>query len=130
MNYNLYLQTDHWQTTRKEKLSKVDHCQICDTKDNLHIHHRRYFLPSDIAFHEKRNSGNLLFNEKLGDLFVLCSSCHKLWHTYFGKTYLRHKIQSKIRRLLRSGVDRKKAFWLCTQPGLYQTISAKLFTIE
>ena len=127
MEYSQYLQTPHWQEIRTEKLSKVDHCQICDSKEKLHVHHKWYHVSEKIAFHQDRESGNILFKEKIGDLIVLCASCHKLWHIYFGKVYLRHKFHSRLRKLIRHGIERKKAFWLCTEPGLLQTITSKIY---
>jgi len=62
----VYLQTEHWKNKRLLKLSQADNkCQVCNSPDNLHVHHRVY--------------GNL-FAENDNDLIVLCGSCHQLFH--------------------------------------------------
>jgi hypothetical protein len=55
-----------WDRLKRQKLNAVGNtCQICNSPDNLHVHHRTY----------KR-----IFNERLNDLTVLCASCHLLFH--------------------------------------------------
>lgn len=114
MEYKDYLTTNHWDKTRKQKLSKKDFCQICGSSSNIHIHHKRY---------KKRNK-TVLFNEKDNDLMVLCSSCHRLWHHYFGleEHYLKKKKLSSIRRLVKAGITTKWAFWICTQPPEFYSL--------
>lgn len=66
--YSAYLQTKHWKEKRLLKLSQADNrCQICNSPDNLQVHHRVY--------HD-------LFNENDNDLIVLCISCHQLFHQH------------------------------------------------
>jgi len=40
-------------------------CQLCNSKDNLNVHHRTY---------ERRG------HELASDLIVLCKQCHKTFH--------------------------------------------------
>jgi len=114
MIYNQYLQSEHWQNKRVEKLSQAPICQVCQTDKNLNIHHKDYQL----------------FKERTGELLTLCSTCHRLLHFYFGKQ-IRHKHLSKIRRLVNFGIDRKMAFYISSkgQGGLYTTVLAKLKTL-
>ena len=66
MQYLEYLKTDHWQHFRKEafKFYKSS-CQICNSKNNLNIHHKTY-----------KNRGRETFN----DIVILCYNCHELFH--------------------------------------------------
>jgi len=66
MPYQQYLQTEHWQSTRKQMLKRARFsCQLCSAKGELHVHHRTY-----------ANRGN----EQYGDLIVLCANCHAKFH--------------------------------------------------
>jgi hypothetical protein len=127
MTYSQYLQSAHWQETRKIKLADSDHCQICDKQNNLHIHHKRYTIgEKEARLSTKRGlnvkEGSVLGREKTCDLIVLCSSCHRLWHSYFGDRYLTHKKASQIRRLLKFRVIKDKAFMITKNFVLYTPI--------
>ena len=64
--YIQYLRTDHWQFQRKRALGFAKYrCQLCDSGDHLHVHHRTY---------ERRGE------EYLRDLLVLCQDCHRKHH--------------------------------------------------
>lgn len=68
MPYKEYLQTPHWQNTRKAMmgLKLYRKCELCGTREyKLHVHHLNY---------------DCLFEEKYIDLVVLCSVCHKKVH--------------------------------------------------
>jgi hypothetical protein len=66
MPYKKYLQTDHWQSLRKEALSAAKYrCQLCNAEGLLDVHHRTY---------ERRGF------EDMEDLTVLCRSCHSKHH--------------------------------------------------
>ena len=66
MPYAEYLQTDHWRSTRAKALRRADYaCQICGSKEHLHVHHRTYVRRGE---------------ELPKDLIVLCESCHALYH--------------------------------------------------
>lgn len=122
MEYRQYLQTSHWKKTREIKLMKVRYCQFCNSREKLNIHHKRYYLPKEIAYHKKRECGSILFKEQLEDLFTLCTSCHKLWHLYYDKEFLRHKTASKIRRLIKLGCMPREAIRFSKEQYAYTTI--------
>lgn len=64
--YITYINSIEWKEKRKQVLDfRWSNCQACWNTGNLHIHHWTY----------KR-----LFKEKIADLFVLCSKCHKDLH--------------------------------------------------
>lgn len=67
MLYLSYLQSEHWQRTRKKKLKKHRHCEFCSSTGRLDVHHKTY---------ERRG------RERLSDLVVLCRSCHDAVHDY------------------------------------------------
>jgi hypothetical protein len=65
-DYSKYLQSEHWQETRLKALERAQNrCQVCNSPDDLHVHHRTY-----------DNIGK----EPLEDLIVLCRPCHYLFH--------------------------------------------------
>jgi 5-methylcytosine-specific restriction endonuclease McrA len=124
MAYSNYLQSSHWKKTREIKLTDCGHCQICGATKKLHIHHLRYRHNKNdqIVKAGLVTAGSILGKENKGDLFVLCSICHGYWHFYYGKKYLRHKIASKIRRLVKLGVKPKYAFMFSVQPNGYTSL--------
>jgi hypothetical protein len=66
MPYRDYLKTPHWRQTRQRALERADRrCQLCNSPDNLQVHHRTY---------ERRGS------ERDDDLTVLCADCHTKFH--------------------------------------------------
>lgn len=66
MSYKEYLQTDHWKSTRMGALKRARFkCQLCNSKDDLNVHHRTY---------------DRLGGELASDLIVLCRSCHGKFH--------------------------------------------------
>jgi 5-methylcytosine-specific restriction endonuclease McrA len=66
MPYGEYLQTPEWRERRDQALDRAGYrCQVCNSGRNLHVHHRTY---------ERRG------RELPGDLTVLCSGCHSLFH--------------------------------------------------
>jgi 5-methylcytosine-specific restriction endonuclease McrA len=66
VNYQDYLQTEHWQQTRERALDRAEHhCQICHCIERLEVHHNTY-----------TNLGH----ERDADLVVLCDRCHELFH--------------------------------------------------
>lgn len=65
--YDIYLSSDKWRKIRgKAIISSNNECVNCGSKVNLQVHHKTY---------------DSLGNEDLGDLAVLCKSCHTLAHT-------------------------------------------------
>jgi hypothetical protein len=66
VNYEDYLQTEHWQTMRRLALEASDGaCALCDSAADLEVHHRTYAR---------------LGHERLRDLVVLCAECHGRHH--------------------------------------------------
>ena len=64
--YHLYLKSEKWYSIRQSALEGAGFtCQLCDSKDSLQVHHRRY-----------ENIGH----EALSDLIVLCEQCHAKFH--------------------------------------------------
>ena len=64
--YHNYLNTKEWFDKRNLALEYADYkCCRCSKKENLQIHHLNY---------------NNIGNEYVGDLEVVCSSCHKKIH--------------------------------------------------
>lgn len=65
--YDAYLKSQEWSRV-KEKVFKIKgkKCQRCYSKESLHVHHATYdrFQKEDIG----------------KDLYVLCESCHELYH--------------------------------------------------
>lgn len=131
MSYNNYLNSEHWQDKRKEKLTSNTNCEICNSIESLHIHHGRYTIDEKTAVFDSitrkidRRSGSILGQEILDELFVFCASCHKLWHRYYGYDFPRRKIIRKIKCLLEKGAIKNKAFWVASQPELYAKIIHK-----
>lgn len=65
--YEKYLNSDHWQKTRKAKLvSRNYRCEKCGGSCKLQVHHRNY---------------DNLGAERPEDLQVLCDGCHR-WEHY------------------------------------------------
>lgn len=65
MTYKEYLKTSHWLNKRKEVLEFWGNsCSVCNSTENLHVHHRFYNL----------------FKEKISDCIVLCQNCHDCHH--------------------------------------------------
>ena len=66
LEYQDYLNSDHWKEIRIEALNRAGHrCQLCSSTYNLNVHHNTY-----------KNRGN----EDLKDLVVLCRDCHAKFH--------------------------------------------------
>ncbi len=65
-NYHRYLQSKPWKIKSDNAKVMADHkCQLCYSPDGLETHHRTY---------------DRLGEEKISDLIVLCSACHKKHH--------------------------------------------------
>lgn len=65
MPYDEYLDTEHWQELRKNKLAGAS-CATCGRKINLSLHHKNY---------------DHLGEETSKDVIVLCDICHRGIHT-------------------------------------------------
>jgi len=65
-DYQEYLQTEHWKILAEETKRLAGYrCQVCNSNDDLHAHHRTY---------ERRG------DELQSDLICLCKKCHELFH--------------------------------------------------
>ncbi len=109
MNYQTYLQSDHWKEIRKLHYKNVKNssCYICGSKENLNVHHRRYF---------RKSSGNVLFHEqnRMHVLVTLCSDCHSTWHKYQDKRIFKPKFKDRILHLISLGYSKHEAIKLCS----------------
>lgn len=64
--YRAYLLSPEWKARREEALERAGHrCQICYSAGDLEVHHRTY---------------QRFGHEAPGDLTVLCTACHALYH--------------------------------------------------
>ena len=62
--YREYLFSPKWHRIRQRKFKQVGRkCELCGALDKIEVHHLTY---------------QRLFRERLGDLQVLCKSCHPL----------------------------------------------------
>lgn len=117
MQYNLYLQSDHWQERRKLKLLDKPLCQICKSSFNLNIHHKKY---------NDKNGDSILFHEKNTRLITLCASCHRFVHKYFGIDVKKiNKKICRVRRLLELGSTKKMAFYIAANDVLFISLKEK-----
>lgn len=65
MKYDDYLKSEDWLTKKYLKRLKRNNCAICNSKDNLHVHHLNYKNLVDVD---------------MSDLRVYCKRCHFLAH--------------------------------------------------
>lgn len=63
--YSLYLQSPEWREKANKEKEKNPNCSLCNRKGELHVHHRTYVRCGQ---------------EQDGDLIVLCSDCHNIFH--------------------------------------------------
>lgn len=70
--YQEYLQTRHWKAFRRKVIGRKGRkkCTNCRSKKHIHVHHMTY---ENVGF------------EKLDDVTILCSVCHKLHHDLLNK---------------------------------------------
>jgi len=68
MPYHKFLETEYWHSVRIKKITMVGgRCQQCGSNEDIQVHHKTYHNRGDELRH-------------LGDLMVLCSSCHSRIH--------------------------------------------------
>jgi 5-methylcytosine-specific restriction endonuclease McrA len=66
MGYREYLHTGEWARKRWGAMKRAGfRCQLCNSPDNLQVHHRCY---------------DRLGDERWFDLLCLCAECHELFH--------------------------------------------------
>lgn len=68
MNYYTFLNTIYWKVVAKKVKERAGYrCQLCNSSENLNVHHRSY-----------RNHGYEVLH--LEDLICLCHECHEKHH--------------------------------------------------
>lgn len=68
MSYEKFLQSVYWKKVRKIILKRDNHmCRICQSKDNLAVHHTTYKHHLDEMNH-------------LDNLMTMCNGCHHEFH--------------------------------------------------
>lgn len=66
MNYQAYLNSEHWQKVREEAINRAaGHCAVCDSLIDVNVHHKNY---------------DNLGCERAKDIVVLCAVCHSVFH--------------------------------------------------
>lgn len=66
--YAAYLRSGVWKARRIAALERAgDRCQVCNSSKRLQVHHRTY---------------ERVGREDPGDLVVLCTRCHRLFHKH------------------------------------------------
>ena len=82
--YKKYLESDAWRKKREKVLDRDGHaCQICGSKENLRVHHKKY------------NPDFYLGEEPENDLITVCERCHEDIHE-LKKAYIDNR--AKINR--------------------------------
>jgi len=73
LNYKEFLQTPFWEiiTDFLKGYQRGESCQICNSNENLHVHHKTYE-------NHGKSEGLKMYN--LRDLIVVCADCHKMIH--------------------------------------------------
>lgn len=66
--YTAYLLSGEWIEKAKREKEINPNCSVCNRRGILHVHHRTYVRCG---------------NEERGDLIVLCSDCHALFHKFY-----------------------------------------------
>jgi hypothetical protein len=86
MDYQVYLQSDHWKETRKKALKFWGgRCAVCRSSHLVEVHHNNY---------------HTLGHEQLSDMVCLCSLCHELYSSKM-KSGQVEPIQNVLQRLQR-----------------------------
>lgn len=74
MKYFEYLESEDWKLLRAAKLKLYGYgCEACGKKSaHPHVHHVLYRQPIELG--------------QIGDLRIMCESCHNRWHTFERKS--------------------------------------------
>lgn len=68
LKYDEYLKTEYWKNLSETIKREADYrCQICNSEENLNVHHRSY-----------EHKGFLELEKK--DLICICEKCHSIYH--------------------------------------------------
>jgi len=107
MSYKNYLSSSHWKKTRKRTFKKKGkYCRFCLSKNKLHVHHIKYNF----------------FEEKNGQLAVLCARCHGLWHRYHKHKKIRASYYQKIDNVRQLGGTMDEAIRFCVHSPVYKIL--------
>lgn len=110
MEYQKYLNTAHWQNTKKRLIKQKGRiCKICESNKKIHIHHKTY---------KDNLNQSILFKERNHNLIPLCSSCHSTWHSTHKYLEIRPMDYVRAKLLLKLGATRKQAIKLCVDRRL------------
>lgn len=84
-NYGKYLQSESWRKIKGRHYRKQENkvCSVCNSTQNLHVHHKTYI--------DKRGN-QILGHEQSHHLQTLCRECHLDFHKKL-------KEEDRIRRL-------------------------------
>ena len=83
IEYKKYLKSEDWNAKRYFKRLNKNNCAICNSKENLHVHHLNY-----------KN----LIDVKMSDLRVLCKRCHFLAHKLYNEGKIKFKNNNHLSR--------------------------------
>jgi 5-methylcytosine-specific restriction endonuclease McrA len=83
--YKQYLKSIEWKAIRLDIIQLRQSCERCGSIKRLEVHHKTYAR---------------LFNEKLSDLELLCSTCHRKEHNIKSNKKKRRKNRFKKRKVL------------------------------
>lgn len=72
LKYDEFLKTIYWKNIKEDKTYFSDKCELCGSKEKLHVHHRNY---DNHGLEHKREVQD-------NDLMVVCETCHKKIHGF------------------------------------------------
>lgn len=68
LKYEDYLKTEYWKNLSESIKKEADYrCQICNSEDDLNVHHRSYKYKGFLELEKK-------------DLICICEKCHSIYH--------------------------------------------------
>ena len=112
MKYNNYLQSKKWKKRRQLSLENNNGvCAFCFTDKNLHIHHKSY---------KNRVDKSVLGREPGKYLVPLCASCHRKWHFYHGKRFLRKQMIRRANAMFLEGMSLDDCIRFCFNKYIYK----------
>ncbi|MEH2135433.1 HNH endonuclease [Nostoc sp.] len=82
--YPSYLRTKFWKSVREMAIARAGSaCQLCNNKTRLQVHHRTY---ENRGYEDKH----------LGDLTVLCRTCHQKFHQPLKTAIKKPKVKRRV----------------------------------
>lgn len=95
MNYQQYLQTEHWQLLRQAVFDRHERkCIICLSERRIEVHHWRY--------------GKTWYDTTIYDLLPLCSACHGMVHRHNNEHFTKAQLIDHYReQFMHHGVKKK-----------------------